>query len=72
MADKKTNKKLNEADGLLQRVFKVIGEAHFKDYKMIPHYTDSIRFPRSLGDDLAAYIRNYHNEYYFNRRQIDG
>ena len=53
---------------LLKRVFKQISRSHFRDHKLIRNYCTPISFDRSLGDDIAEYIKNIDNEYYEKKR----
>lgn len=61
-------KKQNKADEIIKRIFKEIAKSHFNDRKMIPHYCNSVHFPRSLGDDIADWVQAYYPEYYHNKR----
>lgn len=49
---------------LLKRVFSVIADSHFNDYKMIEEYCTNFRFKRDLGADIASYIQSADPEYF--------
>lgn len=66
------NKELKKTQELLKRVFKLIAESHFKDYKLIPWYCSSVKFPRRLGEDVANYVRRIDDDYYHKlRKKLD-
>jgi len=58
------NKEMKTVQILLKRVFKLIAESHFGDHKLIPWYCSSVKFPRSLGEDIATHVQRTDNDYY--------
>jgi hypothetical protein len=61
MGKKYTEKKKDE---MLCRVFKLIADSHLGDKKMIRDYCGKVSFPRSLGDDVAGFVRSQYPDVY--------
>jgi hypothetical protein len=64
-----SKKKINKADELLKRIFKMISYSHFGDHKLSPSYLADIRFDRGVGEDVASWVQAYHPEYYQLKRK---
>lgn len=54
----------NTEEELLLRVFAAIKESHFTDHKLLPVYCTAVRFPRSLGEQIADLIQSRFPEHY--------
>lgn len=57
----------NKSDELLIRVFKMILDSHFRDYKLSKEYCTPIKFDRSVGEDIADYIQGHYPAYYHSK-----
>ncbi len=66
------NKELKKTQELLKRVFKLIAESHFRDYKLIAWYCSPVIFSRGLGEEIANYIQSVDSDYYHKlRKKVD-
>jgi len=52
----KLEQKVDVAEGLLRRFYKIIEDSHKTDHKLIRHYCKSFQVPRQLGDDVFEYL----------------
>lgn len=48
---------------LVRRMFKEIANSFFNDTKLSPCYC-SVKISRSLGDDVASYVKRFNPEYF--------
>jgi len=58
------NKEKKRGQELLKQVFKLISESYFGDNKLLPYYCSHVKFPRSLGTDIANYLQSLNDDYY--------
>jgi len=46
-----------KANLLLRRVYNVIEMSHLNDLKLSEYYSDDIKFPKRLGNDIFNYLQ---------------
>ncbi|MGI9570360.1 MAG: hypothetical protein ACR2PH_11625 [Desulfobulbia bacterium] len=61
MGKKYTDKKKDE---MICSMFSLISKSHFGDHKMGRYYCTEVSFKRSLGDDIAGFVRSRYPEVY--------
>ena len=54
---------------VMVRMFNVIQDSHFNDHKASPTYGAAVRIPRSLGEDIADFVKAKNPKHYHNKRR---
>lgn len=63
------NQSTKEQD-ILRRLFKIIQESYWEDYKLIPKYCNSFKIDRSLGKDIGVIVQKNFPKWYTKQIKI--
>ena len=63
-------KQSTKEQDILRRLFKIIQESYWEDYKLVPKYCNSFKIDRSLGKDIGAIVQKNFPKWYTKQIKI--